>query len=72
MPYDFALKTSYLNIIVRARNLKDDKAKIETINSKAKGIDRFDLARELRHANLEIEPTCVYPAFSFLEDKNSS
>ena len=42
VPYDFTLPVVYPNIVLRARDLKEAKAKIETINSKAKGIDRFD------------------------------
>ena len=34
------------NIVLRAKNLEEAKAKIERINSKAKGIDRFDFKRK--------------------------
>lgn len=45
VPYDFTLPIEFPNIILRARDFKEAKAKIETINSKAKGIDRFDFNR---------------------------
>ena len=40
--YDFTLPVRFPNLVLRARDLKEAKAKIETINCKAKGIDRFD------------------------------
>jgi len=42
VPCDFTLPIGFPNLTIGARDLKEAKAKIETINKKAKGIDRFD------------------------------
>lgn len=42
VPYDFTFPIQFPNLMLRARDLKEAKAKIETINRKAEGIDRFE------------------------------
>ena len=44
--YDFTFPVSFPNIILKAKSLEEAKAKIEAINNKAKGIDRFDFKRK--------------------------
>jgi len=46
VPYDFTLPIGFPNLVLRARDPKEAKAKIEKINKKAKGIDRFDFKRK--------------------------
>jgi len=45
VPYDFSFPIKFPNIVLRAKNLEEAKAKIEEINRKAEGIDRFDFKR---------------------------
>ena len=42
IPYDYTFPIEFPNIMLRAKSLEEAKAKIEKINNKAKGIDRFD------------------------------
>ena len=60
IPYDFTLPIEFPNITLRAKDLREAKAKVETINSKAIGTDRFDFDRKgvLWIQSREKEPTC--------------
>ena len=42
VPFDYTFPIEFPNIVLKAKNLQEAKAKIEVINRKAKGIDRFD------------------------------
>jgi hypothetical protein len=42
VPYDYTFLIRFPNMILRAKSPEKAKAKIEIINNKAKGIDRFD------------------------------
>ena len=44
--FNYTFPIEFPNIVLRAKNLEEAKAKIERINSKAKGIDRFDFKRK--------------------------
>jgi hypothetical protein len=46
VPYDHSFPVSFPNIILRAKNLEEANAKINIINNRAKGIDRFDFKRK--------------------------
>jgi len=43
VPYDFTFRIRFPNLVLKARDFKEAKAKIEKINNNIKGIDRFDL-----------------------------
>lgn len=43
--YDYTFPIDLPNIVLRAKNLEEAEAKIEIINNKAKGIDRFDFKK---------------------------
>ena len=45
-PYDFTFSMRFPNIVLEARNLEEAKKKIEAINTKAKGLDRFDFEKK--------------------------
>ena len=40
--FDYTFLVEFPNIVLRAKSPEEAKAKIEIINKKAKGIDRFD------------------------------
>ena len=42
-PFDYTFLVEFPNTVLRAKSLEEAKAKIEIINNKAKGTDRFDL-----------------------------
>lgn len=44
--YDFSFNIRFPNIVFKAIDLTDAKARIEKINNKIKGIDRFDFKVE--------------------------
>ena len=44
--YDHTFSVKFPNIIVNAKNIDEANTKIELINNKAKGIDRFDFDRK--------------------------
>ena len=46
IPFDYTFPIEFPNIVLKAKNLQEAKAKIEAINKKAKGIDRFDFKRK--------------------------
>lgn len=55
-PYDFTFSIRFPNIVLEARNLEEAKTRIMTINSKTKGLDRFDFKKNgiLRKTELDV------------------
>ena len=44
--YDYTFSVKFPNIIINAKNIGEAKTKIELINNKVNGIDRFDFDRK--------------------------